>query len=317
MSKSGKLICSNHNEASGESNKKTSMPTYKIELAGNPNSCLIKINNKKYRALLDSGAEVSLIHTRLYNSLKEKPKLNKQSALLQSVKGDSIDVDGCIQLKYQIGREKQEHEFFVVSEMNRNIILGRDWLKQFGVHMYYDLGCIRVGKSYVKMEEDIHISSLIRLKHKTVIKPQTGKLCWGRVKGNIQLLKSKLHQVMSIENSNEPGLMTTNSLVKINKHGKCPIFILNNTNKRIVLKKGNTVGKIEPVKECDLVDLQQLHKYNKKNTDTHSDQELKINTPNCHHKIVSQIVRQNIDLFAEKDTDERSQNLDRSFRIFI
>ena len=187
MSKSGKLICSNHNEASGESNKKTNMPTYKIELAGNPNSCLIKINNKKYRALLDSGAEVSLIHTRLYNSLKEKPKLNKQSALLQSVKGDSIDVNGCIQLKYQIGREKQEHEFFV---MNRNIILGRDWLKQFGVHMYYDLGCIRVGKSYVKMEEDIHISSLIRLKHKTVIKPQTGKLCWGRVKGNIQLLKS-------------------------------------------------------------------------------------------------------------------------------
>ena len=98
MSKSGKLVCSNHNEASGESNKNTNMPTYKIELAGNPNSCLIKINNKKYHALLDSGAEVSLIHTRLYNSLKEKPKLNKQSALLQSVKGDSIDVDGCIQL---------------------------------------------------------------------------------------------------------------------------------------------------------------------------------------------------------------------------
>ena len=44
--------------------------------------------------------------------------------------------------------------------MNRNIILGRDWLKHFGVHMYYDLGCIKIGKSYVKMEEDIHISLL-------------------------------------------------------------------------------------------------------------------------------------------------------------
>ena len=41
----------------------------------------------------------------------------------------------------------------------------------------------------------------------------------------------------------------------------------------------------------------------KKNTDAHFDQELKINTPNCHNKIVSQLVRQNIDLFAEKDTD--------------
>ena len=27
--------------------------------------------------------------------------------------------------------KKQEHEFFVVPDMNRNIILGRDWLKQF------------------------------------------------------------------------------------------------------------------------------------------------------------------------------------------
>ena len=47
---------------------------------------------------------------------------------LQSLKGDSIDVDGCASLKYEIGRKKQGHEFFVIVEMNRNIILGRDWL---------------------------------------------------------------------------------------------------------------------------------------------------------------------------------------------
>ena len=58
--------------------------------------------------------------------------------------------------------------------MNRNIILGRDWLKQFGVHMYYDLGCIRVGKSYIKLEEDLHISSIARVTAKTIIKPQCG-----------------------------------------------------------------------------------------------------------------------------------------------
>ena len=47
--------------------------------------------------------------------------------------------------------------------MSGNLILGRDWLKQFGVHMYYDLGYIRIGKSYDKMEEETHISSLARL----------------------------------------------------------------------------------------------------------------------------------------------------------
>ena len=58
------------------------MPTFKIEFQGNPNSCFIKINKQKFHTVLDSGAEVSFIHTRVYNSLKEKPKLKNQSAFL-------------------------------------------------------------------------------------------------------------------------------------------------------------------------------------------------------------------------------------------
>ena len=112
------------------------------------------------------------MHSRIYNCLGDKPKLKKQSALLQSVITirDSIDVDGCALLKHEIGKENQEHEFFIVPQMNRNIILGRDWLKQFGVCMYYDLGCIRVDKSYIKLEEDLHISSIVRLATKCCVR---------------------------------------------------------------------------------------------------------------------------------------------------
>ena len=56
------------------------MPTFKIEHTGNPNSCIIKMNKQVFCCLLDSGAELSPIHTRVYNSLKEKQKLKKQSA---------------------------------------------------------------------------------------------------------------------------------------------------------------------------------------------------------------------------------------------
>ena len=67
--------------------------------------------------------------------------------------------------------------------------------------MYYDLGWIRVGKSYIKLEEDLHISSIARLTTETIIKPQSGKVCLCRVKGNEQVLNSKLHQVIATENS--------------------------------------------------------------------------------------------------------------------
>ena len=109
-------------------------------------------------------------------------------------------------IEYEIGKEKQEHEFFIVPQINRYIILGRDWIKQFGVHMYYDLGCIRVGKSYIKLEEDLHISSIARLTTKTMLKPQFGKVCLCRVKGNEQVLNSKLHpSYCSRKQYSQPG----------------------------------------------------------------------------------------------------------------
>ena len=37
-------VCSNQVEAKGGSKLDNDMPTFKIELAGNPNSCVMKIN---------------------------------------------------------------------------------------------------------------------------------------------------------------------------------------------------------------------------------------------------------------------------------
>ena len=90
--------------------------------------------------------------------------------------------------------------------------------------MYYDLGCTRVGKSHIKLEEDLHISSIARLSTETKIKPQSGKVCLCRVKGNVQVLNSKLHQITAAENSTfnqEPGLIVVISIVKATKQGQC------------------------------------------------------------------------------------------------
>ena len=75
-----------------------------------------KNKQKNVLCLLDSGDEVSLIPAKVYNSLKEKPKLKTQTAVLQSVKDDSIDIDECDSSKYELGRRKQQHKFFVVPE---------------------------------------------------------------------------------------------------------------------------------------------------------------------------------------------------------
>ena len=88
--------------------------------------------------------------------------------------------------------------------------------------MYYNLQCIRVGKYYVKPEEDLHISFIARLTTETIIKPQSGKVCLCRMKGNEHVLNSKLHHVIATENSSlhqEPGLIIVDSIVKVTKQG--------------------------------------------------------------------------------------------------
>ena len=84
--------------------------------------------------------------------------------------------------------------------------------------------------------EDLHISPIARLTTKTIIKPQSGRVCLCRVKCNEQVLNSKLHQVIVVENSTlnqETRLIVVNSVVKVTKQGMFLAFIINNTNKTI------------------------------------------------------------------------------------
>ena len=57
----------------------------------------------------------------------------------------------------------------------------------------------------------------------------------------------------------EPGLLTVNSIVKTSKQGKSSVFLIDNTNKLIWLRKGSTIGKIEKVKECNFVNVKDLN----------------------------------------------------------
>ena len=49
-------------------------------------------------------------------------------------------------------------DFYVIRDLNRNLILVLDWLKQNNVRIYFDLKCLRInGTHYVNYEEDVHI----------------------------------------------------------------------------------------------------------------------------------------------------------------
>ena len=156
---------------------------FSINLAGSPNSCVIQVGKQRYRALVNTGAEVSLVHRRVFDKLKHSCVLGKQKVNLQAVNGNKLQVDGCATIKFKLGGRKFQHTFYVVDGLNRNVILGRDWITDKVVLYFNELRSMKIGQVYVPLEEDIHISALVQAASTVVIKPHTAVVCKSKTSG--------------------------------------------------------------------------------------------------------------------------------------
>ena len=104
----------------GPSGQKCSLPTYMIGNMGSPNSVTISLVSTTYKALTDTGAEVSVINSRV---LKPRPELTNKKINLQTANGSLLKMEGIAYLQVKIGKHVTVHEFFMVKNLNRNIIL--------------------------------------------------------------------------------------------------------------------------------------------------------------------------------------------------
>ena len=95
---------------------------YKVNLTGNPNSCMVNIQKHRVRTLLDTGSQCCLMSANFYQSLKHKPVLKKCNANLQSVDSGNLKTLGKVHLNFEIKSLKLSYDFFVVEGINRCLI---------------------------------------------------------------------------------------------------------------------------------------------------------------------------------------------------
>ena len=284
-------------------NGKSPQKTFKISVSGSPNSCLVKIGKQRYRALVDTRAECSLIHRRIYDQLKDKPRLINKKVCLQSANGTELKCDGCITVQICIGGTEMSQDFYVIRDLNRNLILGLDWLKQNNVRIYFDLKCLRInGKHYVNLEEDIHIASTVRMKKTCLIKPQTAMICYGKVRENPDLPVGQSYEITQIDKGflvNQPGLQIINTVSTLAKDRSLPLLIVNNTNKFIKIYRHGLLAKISGIQN-NVASVNSV--IQNKNCETKLD--LKdLDVPEQYRSKIEKLVLKNQDLFASKDSE--------------
>ena len=190
---------------------------------------------------MDTGAAVSLIHKRLYESLKINSRIEPTNLTLQSASGSRLNVLGTTVLKFKVNRLELQHTFVIVNNLSRNCILGKDFLAANSCRIYFDLNCIRIKGEYVAMQEDKCIASIIRLSKTTVLKPQTVYRLQGKLKNNPSITNNVDYEVCAVDTgciSQEPNLQLSNALIYLRSSRRVPVVITNHSNKHVRLKRG-------------------------------------------------------------------------------
>ena len=125
--------------------------------------------------------------------------MGKQKVNLQAVNGDKLQVDGCATIKFKLAGRKFQHKFYVVDGSNRNVILDRDWIIDKVALYFNELRSMKTDQMYVPLEEDIHISTLVRAANAVVVKPHTAVVCKAKTHGVLDSNKKQFCQISPVD----------------------------------------------------------------------------------------------------------------------
>ena len=243
----------------------------------------------------------------MYDALANKPKLYKSGLNLATASNTPLHVDGFAYIEFAVGGIKMTHKFYVVRNLNRNVILGLDWLQARGVRVYHDLGCIRVYGTYIPLVDDIHVASVIRSRSKVKLPPQTAHVTYCKLRNHPQFHVGEDYEITHVESGylgDESGLLVANSVTQLRSNYRIPILLVNTTCKTLSIKKGTPLATINSVATATIssIDKQAASPPIKKHLNTPNDNTFdNTDVPDVYRKEIIELLSRNQDLFADTD----------------
>lgn len=129
--------CSKNNDSDSK-NLKTESNFEEVIVATSldRNTILLEINERKTRALIDSGASISCIQKSVLEKLDQNKNIEIQPSKLSriiGVGGEQHQVFGQVTLKLNISGLKIDQNFIVLEHLHHSVILGLDFMKDYHV----------------------------------------------------------------------------------------------------------------------------------------------------------------------------------------
>ena len=214
------------------------------------------VEKQNFKLLVDTGAAVTVISDKFYNDVLRVAYRVRRQESLNSVKtadGKEVPVVGAVSFPIIVGSVSYQCHAFVVAGLAYNIVLGRDFLHEYGAvidvrQQFVDFS----GKNkinfasgeYPLLISDVRVSKtfVIDAQSELVIPACLEKFATSHVVGLIEAVP-KL--------SDRYHLYGACSLSSPNENGEVTFRLLNPSDTPVILYKGSTVGRFHQITSPD------------------------------------------------------------------
>ncbi len=194
----------------------------------------VYIAGQPYTCLVDTGSTLSLISSRVYDTITQTLTLPMEASAITSVmvaNGTHIQVRGKTIIPIQVGQKTYTVALQVLQGLDYELILGRDFFKKFGCVINYDTGRLLItGNPTLHLNSDINIPA-----HSQVLASARIREC---ADGLVGICKS----ADNIQNNSPVSI--TSSLVVVDKR-RVPVCLQNRSSKAITIPAGRKLGLLE------------------------------------------------------------------------
>ena len=226
--------------------------------------CTISFQNANCNALVDTGAETTLISENVFEKLHKKQirSITEPKVVLSGVTGHELKITKSAQICFKFGKLKLCHQFHVVKCFKYDVLLGMDFLESNKAKIDFEHKTLAIGKHVFVLKENIAEKSpqnvmLAKTKHKRILEPRS--VCFvklgvkSKIKGNCLVTPLQTSSVLW----DQPGLISPRVLVKGGKNAI--VTIMNETNARIVVGKGVPLATIESIENSEISSTMPIH----------------------------------------------------------
>ena len=157
--------------------KRGSMRSVKISTQNDQKFCPIYFGTCFVNALIDTGAEISLMREDVFNRIPSENVFEHSppTCSLWGVTGHQLEVSEKVVVKFRLGHSQVKHEVHVVKDMAKQMILGIDFLENHKVKLDFEKKTLAVGKEIILLQAGKAVirsdCALVLTKEKHLIRP--------------------------------------------------------------------------------------------------------------------------------------------------